>query len=89
LLLDGAFAELLAPCIGCARQVAKVDLVGGVVDGRDPVGVAVPDRVQADGFADAVVNQIGDLPRIVERTAGDRLGQDDFRVVAGDLDAAQ
>ena len=64
-------------------------LPGGVVDLRGPVGVPVAVRVQVDGVGDAVVDHRGEAAGVVEVAAGDRVAQDLFGVVAGDLGLAQ
>ncbi len=69
LLVADLLPEFVAALVGCSGEAVEIGLVGGVIDGRGPVGVAVADRVEADGFADAVVDDVGQLPG-VGRAAG-------------------
>ena len=66
-----------------------MSLPGGVVDGGDPVGVAVAGGVQVDGVGDPVVQDGGEAAGVVEIAAGGGVAEHGARVVAGDLGLAE
>jgi len=80
--------EFAATVIGFASEMGEVRAPLRVIDPRNPVEVAVSYRVEGDGFGDAVVDHVGELPRVGEGPALDRGSEDLFGVVAGEFGTA-
>ena len=89
LLSSHLLAEFGATLVGCVSEDREVGAPLRVVDLRHPPGVGLADGVEGGGFGDAAVEHVGDLPRIVQTSAVDRVGQDPTRVVPGQFGAAQ